>query len=154
MKTSAQSAELSPLIGKTVFIRHATETDLAFIGESLKGRGLGTDDLRTFQFVTAVEDDRIIGYASLRKTGDVFDIGCIAVEDERKNTGIEAAIVNHLIEHAGVKKVYVPTGLVERFRKWGFIASKKQPEKSANILGIECNARTERGPVLMVYEKK
>ncbi len=153
MIASARKTEVSPLIGKTVIIRHATETDLAFI-KRLGKHDLYTDDLTASQFVVAVEGDRIIGFARLRKTGNVYDIGCIAVEEERKNKGIEASIVKHLIEHAGLKKVYVPNGLVDHLRKLGFAISKKQPREFTTILDTGCNEKTRRGSVLMVYEKK
>lgn len=153
IKPSAKETGISAITGKSVVIRHATGSDMVFIEESLKKHGSAIIDLQAFQFVVAAEDGDIIGFGGLRRKGDVCDIACAVVVEKRRNRGIGAAIVNHLIEYAPVDRVFVTTDLVEYFKELGFAETNRGPGEMGCVLDIECGPRGKRGPVLMVYEK-
>jgi N-acetylglutamate synthase-like GNAT family acetyltransferase len=153
IKPSAKETGISAITGKSVVIRHATESDMVFIEESLKKHGSAVIDLQAFQFVVAAEDSDIIGFGGLRRKGDVCDIACAVVVEKHRNRGIGAAIVSHLIEYAPVDRVFVTTDLVEYFKDLGFAETNRGPGEMGCVLDIECGPRGKRGPVLMVYEK-
>ncbi len=152
-KQLSKETGISAITGKSVVIRHATESDLVFIEESLKKRGSAIVDLQAFQFVVAAEDNDIIGFGGLRRKGDVCDIACAVVVEKQKNKGIGAAIVSHLIEYSPVDRVFVATDLVEYFKDLGFAETNRGPGELGCVLDVECGPRGKRGPVLMVYEK-
>jgi N-acetylglutamate synthase-like GNAT family acetyltransferase len=152
-RLSAKETGISAITGKTVTIRHATETDMVIIEEDLKKNGIALSDLRAFQFVVAAENSGIIGFGGLRRTGDVCDIACVVVVEKRRNRGIGAEIVNHLIEYAPVSRVFVTTDLVDYFKRLGFAETDRAPRELGCVLDGECGAPGKHGPVLMVYEK-
>lgn len=152
-KQLSKETGISAITGKSVMIRHATGSDMVFIEESLKEHGIAVVDLQAFQFVVAAENSDIIGFGGLRRTGDVCDIACAIVVEKRRNRGIGAAIVGHLIEYAPVDRVFVATDLVDYFKELGFAETNRRPGELGCVLDVECAPRGKRGPVLMVYEK-
>jgi hypothetical protein len=62
-KQLSKGTGISAITGKTVVVRHATESDMVFIEESLKEDGIAVIDLQAFQFVVAAENSDIIGSA-------------------------------------------------------------------------------------------
>jgi N-acetylglutamate synthase-like GNAT family acetyltransferase len=152
-KQQSRETGISAITGKSVVIRHATGSDMVFIEESLKEHGSAVIDLQAFQFVVAAENSHIIGFGGLRQKGDVCDIACAIVVEKRRNTGIGAAIVNHLIEYAPVDRVFVTTDVVEYFKELGFAETNRGPGELGCVLDVECGPRGKRGQVLMVYEK-
>jgi N-acetylglutamate synthase-like GNAT family acetyltransferase len=153
IKPSAKETGISAITGKTVVVRHANDSDLVFIEESLKKKGRAIIDLQAFQFVVAAEDGDIIGFGGLRRKGDVCDIACAVVVEKHRNRGIGAAIVSHLIEYAPADRVFVTTDVVEYFKDLGFAETNRGPGELGCVLDVECGPRGKRGPVLMVYEK-
>ncbi len=152
-KLSAKKSGMSAITGKTLAIRHATESDMVVIEESLKKYGPPIPDLGAFQFVVAAEDGDIIGFGGLRQRGDVCDIACAVVREKHRNRGIGAAIVNHLIEYSPVDRVFVTTDLVDYFKELGFAETNRTPTELRCVLDVECGARKKHSQVLMVYEK-
>jgi hypothetical protein len=92
----------SSIIGKIVVIRHATARDRAIIGEYL-----GSNDLNAgsdgSEIAVALENERIIGFGILRKEREG---GCVSLFEDSRRKGIASPIVKHLMEYAGLKKVY------------------------------------------------
>lgn len=155
MKASDIRAVRSPLIGKTVTIRHATDTDLVHVEAMLKENHYGFDneEFKAYRFVVAVEDDDIIGAGGLRKTGDRIDIGCVLIVEKRRNRGVAAALVNHLIEYSTVSTVYVTKDLADYFRELGYREIRGLPAELARLLDTECGMRGKDASVLMAYDK-
>ncbi len=145
---------ISSITGKIVTIRHATESDMVSIEKKLKKYHLDADDLDASQFVVAAENGDIIGFGRLRKTGDVYDIGCVVVIEQQRRRGIGASIVRHLMEYAPVKTVYVVTDLVDYFTRLGFAEAKKKPKELMRRLKIACSVKGKSASLLMAYGKK
>jgi N-acetylglutamate synthase-like GNAT family acetyltransferase len=145
---------ISSITGKTVTIRHATESDMVFVEESIKKHHLDADDLDPEQFVVAAENGDIIGFGRLRKNGDIYDIGCVVVIEQGRRRGIGASIVRHLIEYAPVSAVYVVTDLVDYFKRLGFTEAKKKPKELMRRLEIACSVKGRPAMLLMSYDKK
>ena len=144
---------ISEITGKMVRVRHATEADMGFIENKLKKRHLDTENLHYSQFVVATENGNLIGFGRLKKTGRVYEIGCIIVVEERKRHGIGSVIVKHLIDYAPVKMVYVITDLVDYFKELGFEEIKKSPKNLLDTLAAACKDKQGYNKVLMVYVK-
>jgi N-acetylglutamate synthase-like GNAT family acetyltransferase len=152
-KSSPKETGISSITGKNVVIRHATEADIAFIRDQLVKYDLFDEVGGESQYVVAAEDDEIIGFGRLRKTGGVYDVGCIVVVEHRRRKGIGASIIKHLIEYAPVKMIYVITEQAAYFKKLGFVEVKDRPAELAPILDFECSVRGKRSTLLMAYEK-
>jgi len=153
MAVSVKKPERSPLIDKNVVIRHATETDRVRIEGSLPAFGLAGIEVRDYELTVAVEGSVIIGVAGLRRLGDARDTACVFVAEKRRNRGVGAAMVRHLIEYSPIDRVLVTTDLAKMFRSLGF-AETPTDEESRRLLGIECGTNARRGAVLMAYEKR
>ncbi len=145
---------ISSITGKTVTIRHATEADMVFVEENVKKYRLDADDLDASQFVVAAENGDIIGFGGLRKTGDVYDIGCVVVIEKQRRSGIGASLVRHLLEYAPVKTVYVVTDFVDYFKRLGFTEAKKKPKELMRRLEAACSVKGRPATLLMSHEKK
>lgn len=111
---------ISAITGKTVVIRHATEWDMVFTEENLKKNDLDTTGLQAYQFAVAAEKSDLIGFGGLRKTGDVYDIGCVVVAEKRRNRGGRHRDREAFDRILAADKVYVATNVVDYFLKPGF----------------------------------
>lgn len=109
---------------------------------------------RLISSLVAAEKSDLIGFGGLRKTEDVYDIGCVVVAEKWRNKGVGTAVVKHLIDYSPANKVYVATNVVDYFLKPGFMETSTMPEEPSRVLDIECSAHRKRGSVLMTYEKK
>jgi N-acetylglutamate synthase-like GNAT family acetyltransferase len=115
---------ISDITGKTVKVRHATEADLFFIGQKMREHHFDTADLDYSEFVVATENSELIGFGRIRKTGAIYEVGCIIVVEEKKGKGIGKLILAHLLEFAPVRRVYAMTDWVEYFKGLGFSEMK------------------------------
>jgi len=152
-KESPKETGISRITGKIVKVRHATEADMGFIVENLEKYHLDTEDLHYSQFVVAMENGDPVGFGRLKKAGEVYEIGCVVVIEDRKNLGIGSLIIKHLVDFSPVKMVYVITDLVDYFERLGFIETKKAPVELMNALDKACRIGGKHNAVLMVYEK-
>ena len=73
---SPKDTGISSITGRIVKIRHATEADMGFIVENLKKYHLDTEDFNYSQFVVAMENGNPIGFARIKKTEEMYEIGC------------------------------------------------------------------------------
>jgi N-acetylglutamate synthase-like GNAT family acetyltransferase len=124
---------MSSITGKTVVIRHATETDRVRVEEYFKAHG-NADDLGKADVVVAAEEGRIIGFGILKKEQDA---GCVSVFEDSRRKGIGSAIVKHLMEYEPLKKVYA-TRNVSYFTRYGFVRKTGQRPARATRSGREC----------------
>ena len=145
---------ISEITGKTTRIRHATEADMVFIEEKIRKYNLDAKDLHYSQFVVAVEEDDIIGFGRLRKIGAIYSIGCIAVIEEKRGSGVGSLIVKHLIEISPVKMIYALTDIADYFKKLGFVELKEGSKELYDELDRACGIPGSRDTRLMLYEKK
>jgi hypothetical protein len=88
---------ISKITGKMVSIRHATERDLVDIGEYVR-RHKGACALAGADAVVAVEEDRMIGFGILQRSGST---PCITVRELRRGSGLGPLIAGHMMEYAG-----------------------------------------------------
>lgn len=152
-KESPYETGISGITGKMVKIRHAMESDMVFIKRKLREYNLDAEHLDYRQFVIATENGDIIGLGRLKKTGEAYEIGCVAVVEEQRQRGIGAEIVRHLIELAPVKLIYALTDLSDYFKKLGFVELKEGAKELMDALDKACRIEGKKDTVLMVYEK-
>ena len=145
---------ISEITGKTTRVRHARESDMVYIEDRINKYHLDANDLQYSQFVVAVEEDNIVGFGRLRKIGEIYSIGCIAVIEEKRGSGVGSLIVNHLIEMSPVKVVYVLTDITDYFRKMGFAELQEGSKELYDELDRACGVPGTRETKLMVYEKR
>jgi N-acetylglutamate synthase-like GNAT family acetyltransferase len=136
-----------------VRVRHATEADMGFIVENLEKYNFDMENLHYSQFVVAMENGNPIGFGRIKKTGEIFEIGCITVVEERRNQGIGSLIIKHLVDFTPVKMVYVITDLVDYFKRLGFVETKEGSKEIMGALDRVCGIEGRKNTVLMAYKK-
>jgi N-acetylglutamate synthase-like GNAT family acetyltransferase len=151
-RESPKTTGISDITGKVVRVRHASEADAAFIEETMKKYRLGTENLDYDNFVVATENREIVGFGNLKKTGGIYEVGCIVVVEAKRGRGIGHLIVKHLMDYAPVDRVYVMTDQTDYFRKLGFVEMKDRPKEYLEALNKVCEAGGKE-KVLMSYEK-
>ncbi len=151
-RESPKTTGISDITGKVVRVRHASEADVAFIEETMKKYRLGTENLDYDNFVVATENREIVGFGNLKKTGGIYEVGCIVVVESKRGRGIGHLIVKHLMDYAPVDRVYVMTDQTDYFRKLGFVEMKDRPKEYLEALNKVCEAGGKE-KVLMSCEK-
>ncbi len=143
---------ISDLTGKVVRVRHANEADMVFIEETMKKYGFDTENVHYSEFVVAAEDGKIVGFARLKKTGSIYDVGCIVVIEGKRGRGIGQLIAKHLVDFEAVDRVYVTTDRADYFRNMGFVEMKDRPKEYMDALDLVCRTG-EKDKILMSREK-
>jgi len=148
---------ISSITGRTVYIRHATDWDMAMIGKTLKRLEMSEDRLAADNVVVAVEEDRIIGFAILEKAGTARpgtkQEGCVTIFEDNRRRGIGALVVGHLMEFSDVKTVYAASGRPRYFRRARFTKAERVPAKNLESTSRFCRLPGKRGKVVMKYER-
>jgi len=142
---------ISDITGKVFKVRHATEADLYFIRKKMSEHRFDTADLDYNEFVVATENGDLIGFGRMRKTGAIYEVGCIVVVEEKKGKGVGKLVLAHLLEYAPVKRVYAMTDWVEYFKGLGFTEIKRSKEYM-EVLDVVCREGKEAKKVLMSYD--
>lgn len=88
---------ISGITGTLASIRHATAWDLVEIREYVK-RHKGACGLEGADVVVAVQDDRLIAFGIMQRTGLT---PCITIRERRRGKGLGPLIARHLMEYAG-----------------------------------------------------
>jgi N-acetylglutamate synthase-like GNAT family acetyltransferase len=145
---------ISSITGKTVYIRHATESDIVTVREYLKRNthNRSEPDLMHSDVVVAAEEDRLIGFGILEKADD-NDAGCVTIAENGKRRGIGASIAHHLMEYSPMKTIYVTAGEPGYFTGLGFSKSKAAPRKVTDAASRLCR-RKESSLPLAAYVKR
>ena len=148
---SPQMTGISAITGKAVKVRHATEADLFFIEKKMGEHHFDAANLSYNEFVVATENSDLIGFGRIRKTGAIYEVGCIVVVEEKKGRGVGKLILAHLLEYAPVKRVYAMTDWVEYFKGLGFTEMKRSKEYM-DVLDVVCREGKKAKKVLMSYD--
>ena len=149
---SSKVTGISDITGKVVRVRHANEADMVFIEEKMKAHRLDTENLHHNEFVIATENSEIVGFGRLKKTGEMYEIGCVIVIEKEGGGGTGSLIIKHLIDYSPLKKVYVVTDQIDCYKNLGFVEVQEGINELVSSLGEAC--KTTRGKaIIMVYEK-
>jgi len=153
-KESPKVTGISGITGKMVRIRHATSMDMPLIEDKIRQYRLDASNPRYEEFVVAFEDGEFLGFGRLKKTGAMYEIGCVAVVEEKRGRGIGSSIIKHLIEYAPVDIVYVITDMVSYFSRLGFTVMKEGAKELYDSLDAACGVSGKKDMVIMVHEKR
>ncbi len=149
-RLSPKKTGISAITGKILTIRHATESDLIRIEETLSSGRIKGINPAEYQFVVAAENRDIVGFGGLRIMSPAQDDACIMVHEKRRNRGIRTMIVRHLIEYASTRRVYAPPELGSSFKELGFHAARTA---SSSLTAASCRGSGRYGSSLVAYEK-
>jgi N-acetylglutamate synthase-like GNAT family acetyltransferase len=144
---------ISDLTGKVVRVRHANEADMVFIEETMKKYGFDTENVHYSEFVVAAEDSKIVGFGRLKKTGSIYDVGCIVVIEGKRGRGIGQLIAKHLVDFETVDRVYVTTDRADYFRNLGFVEMADRSKEYMDALALVCRT-AEKNKILMSRGKE
>jgi len=152
-KESPKETGMSGIAGKTIKVRHATHGDMGFIQEELRKNNIDSENLDPQEFVVATENDTIAGFGRLRRAGEVYQIGCVVVVEDKRRRGVGSLIVKHLLDFTPVSLVYIVTDLVDYFEKLGFVEMKEGSKELLDALDEACKVKEKPHTVVMVYER-
>lgn len=136
---------------KIVKIRHAIESDMFLIEKMVKKYGLDTSDLHYSEFVIATENGDLIGLGRIKRVGEIQEIGCINIIEERKGIGL--TIAKHLLHAMPVKMVYVTTSIKGYFEELGFTEMKEGSKELFEKLDSACKISSKADTIIMTLEK-
>jgi len=133
-------------------IRSAVQADLPFIQEMVARLRLDNEDLRPEQFIVVEEGERTLAFGRIKPYRRTFELGCVAVVEDRRSQGIGELVVRELIRRFPQRRVYVTTDIPEYFERLGFVRTTALPrELSEKIDRVEGKLRS--GVVGMVYRR-
>jgi N-acetylglutamate synthase-like GNAT family acetyltransferase len=133
-------------------IRNAAEADLPFIQETVARLRLDGEDLRFEQFIVVEEGDRTVAFGRIKPYRRTFELGCVAVVEDRRNQGIGELVVRELISRFPQRRVYVTTDIPVYFERLGFAPTRALPQELSDKVG-RVEGKLRSGVVGMVYRK-
>ena len=133
-------------------IRNATEADLPFIQETVARLRLDGEDLRAEQFIVAEEGGRTVAFGRIKPYRRTYELGCVAVVEDRRSRGIGELVVRELIRRFPQRRVYVTTDVPEYFERLGFVRTKALPRELSDKIG-RVEGKLRSGVVGMVYRQ-
>jgi N-acetylglutamate synthase-like GNAT family acetyltransferase len=133
-------------------IRNATEADLPFVQETVARLHLDGEDLRAEQFIVVQEGRRTVAFGRVKPYRRTFELGCVAVVEERRNQGIGELVVGELIRRFPRRRVYVTTDIPAYFERLGFTPTRALPRELSDKIG-RVEGRLRSGVVGMVYRR-
>lgn len=134
-------------------VRSATSADLPFIRDTVTRLRLDSEQLRAEQFIVVEEDSRTVAFGRIKPYRRTFELGCVAVVEDRRGRGLGEMVVRELIRRFPQGRVYVTTDIPEYFRRLGFVPTVSLPrELSEKIERVEGTLRS--GVVGMLYQRQ
>jgi N-acetylglutamate synthase-like GNAT family acetyltransferase len=133
-------------------IRSAAQADLPFIQGMVARLRLDNEDLRVEQFIVVEEGERTVAFGRIKPYRRTFELGCVAVVEDRRNRGIGELVVRELIRRFPQRRVYVTTDIPEYFECLGFVHTKALPRELSEKIG-RVEGKLRSGVVGMVYSK-
>ncbi len=139
---------ISSIAGKLVAIRHATDLDRVIVGDYLRQNH---DDSRldNAELVVAVENDRIIGFAILKRADGA---GCLSVFEDSRRKGIGTPIVKHIAEFAPAEHIYA-TRYASYFTHAGVAQLRKVRASRPRLSGKPCRMPLMERLSIPAYQK-
>jgi N-acetylglutamate synthase-like GNAT family acetyltransferase len=133
-------------------IRNATEADLPFVQETVARLHLDGEDLRAEQFIVVQEGRRTVAFGRVKPYRRTFELGCVAVMDDRRSQGLGELVVRELIRRFPRRRVYVTTDIPAYFERLGFTPTRALPRELSDKIG-RVEGRLRSGVVGMVYRR-
>jgi N-acetylglutamate synthase-like GNAT family acetyltransferase len=133
-------------------IRSATEADLPFIQETVARLRLDNEDLRPEQFIVVEEGGRTVAFGRIKPYRRTYELGCVAVVEDRRDQGIGELVVRELIRRFPQRRVYVTTDIPDYFQRLGFARTRALPRELSEKIG-RVEGRLRSGVVGMVYRR-
>jgi N-acetylglutamate synthase-like GNAT family acetyltransferase len=133
-------------------VRGATEADLPFIRETVARLHLDGEDLRAEQFIVVEEGDRLVAFGRIKPYRRTFELGGVAVVEDRRNQGIGAFVVRELIRRFPQQRIYITTDIPEYFQRLGFVTTRSLPRELSEKIG-RVEGRLRSGVVGMLYRR-
>ena len=133
-------------------IRTAADADLRFIQETVARLRLDGEDLRAEQFIVVEEGERTVAFGRIKPYRRTYELGCVAVVEDRRGQGIGELVVRELIRRFPQRCVYVTSDLPEYFERLGFVRTRALPRELSEKIG-RVEGRLRSGVVGMVYRR-
>ena len=133
-------------------VRSATAGDLPFIQDTVVRLRLDNEDLRAEQFIVVQEGARTLAFGRIKPYRHTFELGCVAVLEDRRGHGIGELVVRELIRRFPQEHVYVTTDIPEYFQRLGFVPTRSLPRELSEKIG-RVEGKLRSGVVGMVYRR-
>jgi hypothetical protein len=116
--------------GRTVYIRHATESDLDTIRNERIAGGVEMPEIDPAHIVVAVEEDRVIGFGIIGKATAEGAV-CVTVFEKEDRRGIGTSIVRHAVENSEQTTIPHAGDGQPAFSSPRVVISKKQSRRTS-----------------------
>jgi N-acetylglutamate synthase-like GNAT family acetyltransferase len=133
-------------------IRSATDVDLPLIRQTVARLHLDDEDLRAEHFIVVQEGRRTVAFGRVKPYRRTFELGCVAVMDDRRSQGLGELVVRELIRRFPRRRVYVTTDIPAYFERLGFTPTRALPRELSDKIG-RVEGRLRSGVVGMVYRR-
>ena len=133
-------------------IRTATEADLPFIRGMVARLRLDNEDLHAEQFIVVEEGGRTVAFGRVKPYSRTFELGCVAVVEDRRDQGLGELVVRELIRRFPQRCVYVTTDIPDYFQRLGFVRTGALPRELSEKIG-RVEGKLRSGVVGMVYRR-
>jgi N-acetylglutamate synthase-like GNAT family acetyltransferase len=133
-------------------IRKAAQADLPFIQDMVARLRLDNEDLRPEQFIVVEEGERTVAFGRIKPYRRTFELGCVAVVEDRRDQGLGELVVRELIRRFPRRRVYVTTDIPDYFQRFGFVRTRALPRELSEKIG-RVEGRLRSGVVGMVYRE-
>jgi N-acetylglutamate synthase-like GNAT family acetyltransferase len=133
-------------------IRSATDADLPFIQDMVTRLRLDNERLRAEQFIVVEEGERTVAFGRIKPYRRTFELGCVAVVEDRRNQGLGELVVRELIRRFPQRRVYVTTDIPDYFQRLGFVCARALPRELSEKIG-RVEGKLRSGVVGMVFRR-
>ena len=133
-------------------IRSATEADLPFIQDMVTRLRLDNERLRAEQFIVVEEGERTVAFGRIKPYRRTFELGCVAVVEDRRHQGLGELVVRELIRRFPQRHVYVTTDIPDYFQRLGFVCTRALPREMSEKIG-RVEGKLRSGVVGMVFRR-
>jgi N-acetylglutamate synthase-like GNAT family acetyltransferase len=115
-------------------VRSATAADMPFIQSMVVRLRLDSEDLRAEQFIVVEESGRTVAFGRIKPYRRTFELGCVAVVEDRRQQGIGELVVRELIRRFPQRRVYVTTDVPQYFERLGFARTRALPRELSGMV--------------------
>ncbi len=139
---------------EAIIIREAKESEFLTIADYIQQFDLDNRELYYKQFIVAIINEKIIGFARVRKHKDCDEFCSLGVLDEYRQLGVSKLLIEARIKLA-TQPIYICCIIPHYFEKMGFEITNTYPNEMQNKLNYCANSLiVEESYVVMQYKGK
>ena len=117
-----------------LIFKRPTETEFRQVKRMVNQYNLEVETLHPEQFTILKNDEKLIGFGSLRMIENYAELECIGVAEGYRGKGWGKMIVKKLLD-SGPETIWLATDMPKFFEQFDFVTSKQIPRELARKIG-------------------